>query len=90
MVTFFKGAFGLLSEETEATPVAQRRKADLRDDILDQCVTLVWALLLIGQEWGRRHLGHVGDPIPVTVMGATAVGYAVWRLLRLVPRYRGA
>lgn len=90
MVTFFKGAFGLLSAETEATPVAQRRKADLRDDILDQCVTLVWALLLIGQEWGRRHSGYVADPLPVTVMGATAVGYAVWRLLRLVPRYRGA
>lgn len=90
MVSFFKGAFGLMSGETEATPVAERRKADLRDAVLDQCVTITWALLLVGQEWVGRSLGGVGDPYPVTVMGATAVGYASWRLLRLVPRYRAA
>jgi hypothetical protein len=90
MVTFFKGAFGLMSGETEATPVAEKRKADLRDAILDQGVTVTWALLLIGQEWASRSFGGVGDPYPVTVMGATAVGYAVWRLMRLVPRYRAS
>lgn len=90
MFSFFKGAFGLAAGETEATPVAERRAADLRDNILDQMVTIVWTLVLVGQEWGRWKLGMAANPYPVSSMGAMALGYATWRLLRLVPRYKEA
>lgn len=90
MVTFFKGAFGLMAGETQATPVAERRKSDLRDNILDQCVTIVWTLALVGQELTLARLGLDPDPWPVAGMGAMALGYACWRLTRLVPRYRAA
>ena len=90
MFTFLKGAFGLAAGETEETPVAERRAADLRDNILDQMVTIVWTLSLVGQEWVRWRLGMDANPYPVSSMGAMALGYATWRLLRLVPRWREA
>lgn len=90
MLTFFKGAFGLAAGETAETPVAEKRTADLRDNILDQLVTVVWTLVLVGQEWGRWHLGMAANPYPVSSMGAMALGYATWRLIRLVPRYKEA
>ncbi|TBR22122.1 hypothetical protein EPO15_08685 [bacterium] len=88
MFTFFKGAFGLAAGETPETPVAERRAADLRDNILDQLVTIVWTVALVGQEWGRWKMGMAANPYPVSSMGAMALGYATWRLLRLVPRWR--
>lgn len=90
MFSFFKGAFGIADGETAQTPLAARRAADLRDNILDQLVTLTWTAVLLGQEWTLWRLGLDPDPWPVTGMAAMALGYAAWRLTRLVPRWRAA
>ena len=90
MLGFFKGAFGLADGETEQTPVAARRSADLRDNILDQWVTLTWTAVLVSQELGHWRVGGAMNPYTVSSMGAMALGYAAWRLMRLIPRYKAA
>lgn len=90
MLGFFRAPFGIGAGEGAGTPCPERRERDLRDNILDQLVTIVWTAVLISQEWGRWRLGVQAGPWPVTGMGAMALGYASWRLLRLVPRWRGA
>lgn len=87
MIGFFKGVFGLGEASADAS-AAERRTADLRDSIVDQLVTILWALLLIGQEWARR--ADAAAALPVAAMGLTAVGYGLWRLARLVGLWRGS
>ncbi len=87
MMGFFKGVFGLGTADGTFAP-AELRAADLRDSIVDQFVTMVWALLLIAQEWSRHRQGL--DALPVAAMGLVAAGYAGWRLVRLVPLWKAA
>ncbi|MBI2362741.1 MAG: hypothetical protein HYV15_05095, partial [Elusimicrobia bacterium] len=57
---------------------------DLRDSIADQLVTIAWAALLIYLPFAQERGEVPPGPWPVVFMGAVAVGFALWRLFRLV------
>lgn len=81
MPRYLQGLFGYGAAEF---------RDDLRDSIADQMVTVLWAALLIALPFAQERGEVPPGPWPVVFMGAVAVGYALWRLFRLVPLWRAA